>query len=64
MAEHNSIQAEVAIPSSPEEGNRPRYWALNVIGVALIFGNLLLRRISSGGDSGLDFVGICACAGG
>src|SRR5882724_1258381 len=41
MAEHDPIQtevAEVAIPLSPEVAHSPRYWALNVIGVAVILG--------------------------
>ncbi len=31
-------QTEVSIPSPSAPGNRPRYWALNVIGVAVILG--------------------------
>src|SRR5437870_13271000 len=38
MAEHEPIQTEVAIPLSPEVTHSPRYWALNVIGVAVILG--------------------------
>src|SRR5882724_6888254 len=38
MAEHEPIQTEVAIPLSPEVAHSPRYWALNVIGVAVILG--------------------------
>jgi len=34
----DAIRAEVAIPSSPPARNPPRYWALNVIGVAVILG--------------------------
>lgn len=37
MAERDSIQLEVSIPSAPS-GNSPRYWALNIIGVAVILG--------------------------
>jgi predicted PurR-regulated permease PerM len=36
MAEHELIQREVAIPSPPTAS--PRYWALNVIGIAVILG--------------------------
>ncbi len=38
MAEPDPIQTEVFIPSPITAGNRPRYWALNVIGVAVILG--------------------------
>ncbi len=38
MAEHDPIQADVSFPSASAAGNRPRYWALNVIGIAVILG--------------------------
>src|ERR1051325_4966164 len=38
VAEHNTVQTEMSIPTPPSENPRPRYWALNVIGVAVILG--------------------------
>src|ERR1051325_7698018 len=38
VAEHNTIQTELSIATPPAEGPRPRHWALNVIGVAVVLG--------------------------
>src|SRR3954453_14580658 len=38
MAEPETIPAEIAVPSAPPNGHPPRYWALNVIGVAVVLG--------------------------
>ncbi|HSS97915.1 MAG TPA: AI-2E family transporter [Terriglobales bacterium] len=38
VAEHNTIQTELSIAAPSPEGPRPRHWALNVIGVAVVLG--------------------------
>src|SRR4051794_35873790 len=39
MGEPETIPAEIAVPSAPPpNGHPPRYWALDVIGVAVVLG--------------------------